>query len=72
MTEASTLQEKAAETLRNFKKKVNLEEAKRIVRNGRAYVKTHPGTALAVTAGAGFLIGYVARAITDHRRRASA
>ena len=72
MNETATFHEKAADTLHKIKDKLNMEDAKRLVKNGREYAKKHPGTALAASVAAGFLIGYVARAVVDHRRRASA
>ena len=71
MTETSTLQEKAAETIHRFKNKLNMEEARRVVHDGKEYVKAHPGTSMAISVAAGFLIGYAARTIADRRRRAS-
>ena len=72
MSSERHLQERAAETFQAFKDRVTMDEAKRAYLNGKRYVKTHPVAAIAVSLSAGILLGYLAKALVDHRRLAEA
>jgi len=69
MSSERSFAERAAEGFQAFRDKVNMEEARRLALNGKRYVKTHPVTAVAVSLTAGILIGYLAKAVVDRRRR---
>ncbi len=68
MTKEATPQELENPTLQKFKEKLNLEEAKRLVKKGKRYVKMHPTTVAMASLIVGLVVGYLARSVVDRRR----
>ncbi|HAR98937.1 MAG TPA: hypothetical protein DCS11_08615 [Syntrophus sp. (in: bacteria)] len=68
MSSERAFKERVSEGLHALQDKVHLEDVRRIALNGKHYAKTHPMTAMAVSLSAGIVIGYLAKAVVDHRR----
>ena len=68
MNHEKTLQERSSEAFDALKERINMEEARRLLVNGKRVVKTHPVAAVAVSLSAGILLGYLAKTLVDRHR----
>lgn len=55
-------------TLQNLKEKLHLDEAKRLVKKGKRYMKMHPTTVAVTSLLVGLVVGFLARAVMERRR----